>query len=78
MNYNFKEKNMDFSKRYKPGQLITVERKVYRVKKAKLMLTCLECIRKSKGYRDKPCDICVNNLPIGCYLIKVYPKDAMG
>ena len=53
----------------KPGQLITVNRKVYRVTKTPsyFMFDCSECDCMS-------CDICINRIPVGYHLKFAKPE----
>lgn len=64
------------NKQYKPGQLITIEGKIYRIKrKCTHVAICVEC-----AMMPNLCDICskvhdfCKKLSINCYLELVKPK----
>lgn len=59
------------TKQYKPGQLITIDHKVYRVKKYDDFTGCYSCEFINKSSREEPCrTLCMINdkLPRSCYL----------
>ena len=68
-------------KKYKPGQLLTINGKVYRVKRAKqFQIPCLICNAKSKCILDgyEIMVILCTNAPADCYLQLVKPKSSLG
>lgn len=68
-------------KMYKPGQLLTIDGKVYRVKRIKhYHLTCIICDARQlcfKGFRDRLRSLCYGT-PANCYLQLVVPKSSLG
>lgn len=70
---------MKIKKMYKPGQLLTIRGRVYRVKRAKhYMNTCHMC---DAGYECLAlCDgsILCTGTPGDCYLQLVKPKSSLG
>lgn len=68
-------------KKYKPGQLLTINCKIYRVKRAKrYQIPCLICNANSicthDGYNTIAL-VCLN-APGDCYLQPVIPKSSLG
>lgn len=61
--------------KYKPGQLMTIKNKVYRVVKAKKGITCDNCPGNYKTTKEYPaCIICLDFLPPDYYLEEIKPK----
>ena len=54
-------------KRYKPGQLVTIDRHVYRITKVNEPPTCEHCVNRNR-WPDK-CRYfgCWGHVPINCY-----------
>lgn len=60
-------------KMYKPGQLLTINHKVYRIKRTTSILeTCKFCDIRNDG------SILCKNVPVDCYLQLVKPKSSLG
>lgn len=59
-------KTSGIHKHYKPGQLITVCGKVFRVCKTTLYSPCFECDGEDSLICDKV--VCLEHLPYDCYL----------
>lgn len=65
--------SIPMAKQYKPGQLITINHKVYRIHKHVVVLgSCGECAFRDTYSKDEPCfSLCFSNkrkLPYGYYL----------
>ena len=58
---------------WKPGQLVTIEGKVYRVKKHINDYTCTLCAFIKRKYFCKY-PKCTEKIPFNCYFKQVYPK----
>lgn len=59
-------------KRWKPGQLVTIDRKVFRItKNNSKYLTCLLCQVRFTVCGTFPCYF---RVPPDCYLEQVYPR----
>ena len=56
-----------YSGKYKPGQLVTIDRHVYRITKTNELLTCEHCV----NYKHWPSKCryfgCWGHVPINCY-----------
>lgn len=64
-------------KRWKPGQLITINNKVFRIKKANSMYTCTYCYFAYLGGGGLCYDYCISlskKIPRNCYLEEVKPR----
>lgn len=65
---------------WKPGQLVTIYNKVYRVTKRKgWILRCTLCAFKNYEEDIYPCNVCLSynhnlKMPSGCYLKKLQCK----
>lgn len=64
--------------RWKPGQLVTINGIVYRVRKAKVIGACIMCEFKHYEPDVYPCVNCMNFnvglMQCDCYLEKIKPK----
>lgn len=69
---------MTKTKMYKPGQLLTIDGKVYRIKRNKSYhLTCTMCNARQlclKSGREDRLRLLFYAIPINCYLQLVKPK----
>lgn len=52
---------------YKPGQLITIDRHVYRITKTNELLTCEHCVNYKHFPSKCRCFGCWGHVPINCY-----------
>lgn len=59
---------------WKAGQLVTIEGKVYRVKKNPVLEPCLVCKDVSTPGYANPCKICIWKLRSNCYLEEIKPR----
>ena len=67
-------------KMYKPGQLLTIDGKVYRVKRKEnsWRYVCALCDAKNKCFRQPSNEIMCKSTPPDCYLQLVKPKSSLG
>ena len=63
---------------YKPGQLLTIDGKVYRVKRKHYWYSCFFCDARRICFTLDTCDILCKNAPCDCYLQLVTPKFSLG
>jgi hypothetical protein len=58
---------------WKPGQLVTINRRTYRIVKS-CRYTCILCAFDHAEANEYPCKQCSQNIlmPDGCYLKRVY------
>lgn len=67
------------AKQYKAGQLLTINGKVYRVKRTTEILTiCISCNVKSECFRRPFNEMMCKGVPGDCYLQLVVPKSSLG
>lgn len=60
---------------WKPGQIVTIKRKRYRIVKLKREYTFIKCINCDL-FDKNMCDICKS--PNNCYLKELHPKSQEG
>lgn len=66
---------------WKPGQIVTICGKRYRIKKEQNGMTCSKCAgRHIIHTSDEPCNTCLNSWKMAPYnyLEKIKPKSVMG
>jgi hypothetical protein len=65
---------------WKPGQIITIKRKRYRITKYPVGFDCDTCDHYGTYKRYEPCYTCTYNwrMPSNCYLKEIKPKSVMG
>lgn len=65
---------------WKPGQLVTIHDKVFRVTKDTGDRVCDVCDYKNTFYPHEPCYTCLYGykMPFDCYLKEIKPKSVMG
>ena len=86
--FQFKQQSMEKKKpKWKPGQLVTINRVVYRVRKRVprrhslfgAILTLSPCTVCCIGIADfSACDICSTHVGADCYLQPIRPKKSKG
>lgn len=59
--------------KWKPGQLITIEGKIYRIRKKEYGICSLCAFLEHKCYYSQDKD-CLDLIPYNCYYEQVYPK----
>lgn len=67
-------------KMWKPGHLVTIEDKVYRVKRTIGGSDCNPCCGRNKPITSEPCNTCFNDykMPFYCHFEEIKPKSVMG
>lgn len=60
---------------WKPGQLVTIDHKVYQVAKAHCNLGCSYCRYKYRASWLYPCAKCLPKIPLFCHLKPLKPKN---
>ena len=58
---------------WKPGQLVTIDRKVYRVTKSRM--GCFTCKYLNYNHFEYPCKLCMLRIAIYCCLEPLKPKN---
>lgn len=61
-------KTSGIRKFYRPGQLVTIDKHVYRIRKSKIEESAC-CLCSLQQFREKCANIaCLHHLPVDCYL----------
>lgn len=67
-------------RQWKPGQIITIESKIYRITRCPVSQYCSDCEHMYTLESDEPCHTCMCDprVPYDCYLREIKPKSVMG
>lgn len=58
---------MKLTKKYKPGQLVTINNKVYRIVKLSYVIPCNHCDARSECFKQCFYKYCTHTVGVYCY-----------
>lgn len=67
--------------KWKPGQIVTLGGKIYRIKRTLYGSDCQKCCGCYKPITSEPCHTCIEDfsrMPDDCHFEEIKPKSVMG